>query len=414
MGKRLLSVSVLIVSCCVLANNRVWLASWFSRAEAQQEKQELDPKLQYLADRYEAYVRGAMRAEEVPGAAVAIVKDSTIVMMKGFGVKSTITSDSVDEHTVFRLASLSKGFAPILTAQFIREGCLNWDDKVISFIPYFALRSKEQAADITLRHVLSHTTGLPRHSYSNLLNMGWYYEQIFPKLKEVKIVDKPGERYNYQNVIYSVIGDVLHSATGKSYTRLLNERIFTPAGMNDASASYHGIISAEDVARPHWFYKGQGYKPIEISRNYYEVIPAAGVNASIADMAQWLQVLMGNRPEIITPEELEDVFKPEIWVNTRELRQWDGMYRAWYAKGWRVLDFPKKRIIYHGGFVNGFRTEIAFDPKEKVGIVVLSNAMSNFIGQSVQVFFDIYETTKHKDVADYRTDKYASTTANGK
>lgn len=409
MGKRLLSVSVLVLSCCVLANNKAWLVNWLNRPPQHLSEKRLDPKLQYIADRYETYVRGAMRAEEVPGAAVAIIKDSTVVMLKGFGVKSTFAEDdSVDIHTVFRLASLSKGFAPILTEQFIREGCMNWDDKVKSYLPYFELRSEEQAEQITLRHVLSHTTGLPRHSYSNLLNSGWYYEQIFPKLKEVKIADKPGTRYNYQNVMYSLIGDVLHNATGKSYTRLLNERIFTPAGMDDASASYHGILSAKDVARPHWFYKGQGFKPIEISRNYYEVIPAAGVNASIADMAKWLQVLMGNRPDIITPAELEDVFNPEIGVNTRELRDWHGMQRAWYAKGWRVLDFADKRLIYHGGFVNGFRTEIAFDPKEKVGIVVLSNAMSNFIGQSVQVFFDLYESAQQKDIADYRTAQYSS------
>lgn len=414
MGKRILSVSVLVLSCCVLANNKVWLASWWQRAKLQKHEKQLDPQLQYVADRYETYVRGAMRAEEIPGAAVAIVKDSTIVMLKGFGVKSTITQDSVDEHTVFRLASLSKGFAPILTAQFVRDSCLNWDDKVISYLPYFALRNKEQTNEISLRHVLSHTTGLPRHAYSNLLNSGWYYEQIFPKLKEVKLFGKPGERYAYQNVMYSVIGDVLHAATGKSYTRLLNERIFTPAHMDDASASYHGMLSSSDMAQPHWYYKGQGYKPIDISRNYYEVIPAAGVNASVSDMAQWLEVLMGNRPNIITPDELSEVFKPEVWVNTHEMRQWDGMYRAWYAMGWRILDFPNKRLIYHGGFVNGYRSEIAFDPKEKIGVVVLSNAMSNFIGQSVQVFFDIYEASKNKDFAEFQEEKYLTTTASGK
>jgi len=402
MGKRLLSVSALVLSCCVLANNKVWLVNWWQPAMQENPAPQLDAKWQYISDRYESYVRGAMRAENIPGAAVAIIQDSTIVMAKGFGVKSTAErQDSVDAHTVFRLASLSKGFAPILTAQFVREGCLTWDDRVRSYLPYFALRSEEQADKITLRHVLSHTTGLPRHAYSNLLNYGWYYEQIFPKLKEVKLYDKPGTRYNYQNVVYSVIGDVLHNATGKSYTRLLNERIFNPAGMDDASASYNGILSARNVARPHWYYKGQGYKPIPISRNYYEVIPAAGVNASITDMAQWLQVLVGNRPEVMTEEDLAEVFKPEIWVNMRELRQWNGMQRAWYAKGWRVLDFPDKRLIYHGGFVNGFRTEIAFDPKEKVGIVVLSNAMSNFIGQSVQVFFDLYEAAQKKDLAAY-------------
>ncbi|MBK7637347.1 MAG: serine hydrolase [Saprospiraceae bacterium] len=143
------------------------------------------------------------------------------------------------------------------------------------------------------------------------------------------------------------------------------------------------------------------------------MIPAAG-SMPVLLMAKWLQVLMGNRPDDYHPAELEDVFNPEIGVNTHELRDWHGMQRAWYAKGWRVLDFADKRLIYHGGFVNGFRTEIAFDPKEKVGIVVLSNAMSNFIGQSVQVFFDLYESAQQKDIADYRTAQYSSAAERGK
>ncbi len=393
MVKRLLIVTVLVVFCCVLANNKAWRdGNWLKLPQRHQTEKKLSPKLQEVADRYEAYVSAAMGAENVPGAAVAIIKDSTIILLKGFGVKRAGSLDSVDIHTIFRLASLSKGFAPILAAQLIQEGCLNLDDKVVSYMPYLALKTPELTQGITIRHVLSHTTGLPRHTYSNLLNSGLYYEQIFMKLKNVRPIHAPGTVYDYQNVIYSFIGDVVHAATGKSYTRLLNERIFNPAGMSDASATFNGAIEANNIAAPHWYFKNKGYAPIDISRNYYEVIPAAGVNASIYDMANWLQVLLGNRPNVATEEQLDLVFKPQIGVSTREMRDWNGqLSQAWYALGWRVLHVGDRNVVYHGGFVNGFRAEIAFDRKEKIGIVVLSNAVSSFIGDSMPRFFDIYD-----------------------
>lgn len=393
MLKKFFVLTIAVVAFSVPANNSLLMRAGLLWGKKKQVTQQpiVPPEWQALANRYETWVNQAMAAEDVPGAAVAIIKDSTVVMLKGFGLRKVGTTDSVDIHTVFRLASLSKGFAPVLTAQFVKDSCINWDDKIAGYLSYFALRTKEHTENMSIRHVLSHTTGLPRHTYSNLLNSGVYYDEIFPKLKDVRPTHKLGTYYAYQNVTYSFIGDVLHAATGKSYTRLLGERIFTPAGMDDASASFDGILISPNVAQPHNILKGGGYQLMDISRNYYEVIPAAGVNASIADMACWMQVLLGNRPDIITPAQLQEIFTPQIEVNRREMRDWPGLRRAWYALGWRILDFDDKMLVYHGGFVNGYRTEIAFDPRDKVGIVVLSNGISHFIGDSVMKFFEMYE-----------------------
>ncbi|MDX1941458.1 MAG: serine hydrolase domain-containing protein [Saprospiraceae bacterium] len=397
MFKKFFVLVIAVVAFTVPANNSLLkrAAEFFSK-KAHTIESDIEPKWQELSNNYEDWVNKAIAQEKVPGAAIAIVKDSTVVMLKGFGVKKMRTKDSVDVHTVFRLASLSKGFAPILTAQLIRDTMLDWDDKIIDHVSYFELRSKEYTDNITIRHVLSHTTGLPRHTYSNLLNAGLFYDDIFPKLKLVRPTHKIGTYYAYQNVLYSLIGDVVYSTTGKSYARLLGERIFTPTGMVDASATYDGILSSPNVAQPHNILRGGGYQLIDISDNYYEVIPAAGVNASISDMACWLQVLMGNRPDIITSEELHQIFTPQIQVNLKEMRNWPGLQKAWYALGWRILDFEDRMLVYHGGFVNGYRTEIAFDPRDKVGIVVLSNGVSNFIGDSVIKFFEMYKVMEAK------------------
>ncbi len=391
MVKKFFVLAVAVVAFSVPANNRLWKwISSFDQIEAPPAKPILDPKLQALADRYEGWVQAAMRAEQVPGAAVAIVKNDTVVLLKGFGVKKTGTTDSVGLQTVFRLASLSKGFAPVLTSMLVQEGKISWEDKIIDHFPALNLKTAYHTENLNIRHVLSHTTGMPRQSFSNLLNQGWYYDEILPKLKEVKLTHRLGEYYSYQNVAYSFIGDVIQSVTGRPYARMLETRIFEPAGMKYASATFDGILETPDLAYPHNILKGGGYQAMEISRNYYEVIPAAGVNASISDMVCWLQVLYGNRPDLISAAQLQEIFQPQVQVNLKEMRHWDGLQRAWYALGWRVLDFPHTTLIYHGGFVNGYRSEIAFDPQEKIGIVVLSNGISHFIGDSVQTFFDMW------------------------
>lgn len=391
MLKKLLVLVIVLTAFYVPANNSLWLRITGNSGDANKPAVSIDPEWISLTHRYKRWVRHAMQREGVPGAAIAIVKDSTVMMLDGFGVKKVGTPDSVDVHTVFRLASLSKGFASVLTAQYVEEGCLNWDDKIKSHVPYFALRNRSHTDNMTIRHVLSHTTGLPRHTFSNLLNQGAYYDEIFSKLREVRIPHRLGTRYNYQNVVYSLVGDVIYAATDKSYARLLGERIFEPAGMKDASATFEAMLETPNIAHPHDLQRNGRYETAEVLRNYYEVIPAAGVNASISDMAQWLQVLMGNRPDVISEAALAQIFTPQVEVNLLEMRDWQGLQRAWYGLGWRILDFDHKMLVYHGGFVNGYRTEIAFDPRDKVGIVVLSNGVSNFIGDSVEQFFNMYE-----------------------
>lgn len=351
-----------------------------------------DTAFRRIVKEYEAYVEEALAKEGVPGAAVAIIKDGKIAYLRGFGLKKTGTKDSIDVHTVFRLASLSKGFAPVLTGLMVEDGKLNWDDQVIRYLPEFSLRDKKSTAALNLRHVLSHTTGLPRHAYSNLLNDGVDYEQIVGKLKGVKLPYAVGKHHDYQNVAYSLIGDVIAKSTGSTYNELLAKRIFVPAGMKDASTGYDAIMANANVAFPHGVDKN-GYFPAEISPRYYSASPAAGVNASIYDMAQWLLLLMGHRSDVIKPATLHEIFTPQIQMPLREstLYQWRPLERAWYALGWRVMERSEdQRLIYHGGFVNGYRGEVAFSLDDQVGIVILSNGVSNFISESAPRFFDLY------------------------
>lgn len=363
------------------------------RYEVGQKAALLDPAFSQFIKDYESYLCGLLQEEGVPGAAVAVIKDSTVALIKPYGLRSATAGEPIDLHTSFRVASLSKGFTGLLSAMLVEDGALSWEEPVHEHVPALKLKTAEQAGALQLRHLLSHTTGLPRHTYSNLLNMGMAYGVIVEMLQKVEPSHPVGAYHNYQNVAFSLSGDVLQSVAGKPFGQFLEERLFQPLGMEDASASYEEFLAAENRALPHRRAVA-GFETVDIEPNYYEVAPAAGVNASISDMAEWLQLLLGNRPHLASEALLDEVFRPfiSIPVNDRVLRNWDGLQSAYYGMGWRILKLKEgMEIIEHSGYVNGYRAEIAFNRKEKIGIVLLTNAPNYTVGHSIPAFFEQYQ-----------------------
>jgi beta-lactamase class C len=328
-----------------------------------------------------------------PGAAVVVVKDTSIILMKEFGTKEVKGTDPVDSHTVFRLGSVSKGFASVVSGILVEQGFFSFDDKVVKYFPGFELKSKEQTERITIRNILSHTSGLPRHSYTDLIEKGWTIDQIAAILKEVNLTGKEGEIFAYQNAVYSMIEEVIKSTTKKDYYQILCNDIFQKCGMADASCSYDSINTRQDKALPHRAVSSTSFKEIPITKKYYNSISSGGVNASISDMAKWMQVLLGNRPDIISNKMLDQIFDPVINTSNerRFYNRWEETGASYYALGWRVIDYRGHRIIYHGGYVNGYRSEIAFDRENKIAVCALFNAPCEFTNQVVHDFFEFYD-----------------------
>lgn len=402
MGKKWLLTLLVLACLSVLTGKRSYTLELPVLSEVGFDRPEVrpDPVLEPLLESFEDFVRYRLEEEGVPGAAIAIVKDSNLIYLNTFGLKENLGYDSIDIHTVFRLASVSKGFAPVLTGMLVEEGVLDWDDRVVDYLPDFQLRSARQTEALTLRHVLSHTTGLPRHTYSNLLDDGVPYPEIRERLQQVRLTHGAGEFYNYQNVAYSLIGDIVEAATGKSYQALLQEKIFAPLEMKDASASYEEMVYGDNFALPHRR-RYSHYEPTDLSRTYYDVSPAAGVNASITDLSRWLRFLLGHRPDLLSEKTLAEVFRPHVDIPWKDktLGNWRSlMDRAHYALGWRVLECGPDELIYHGGYVNSFRAEVALLPADGLGIAVLSNAPSRFISDCLPVFFELYQDFQRERV----------------
>ena len=165
--------------------------------------------------------------------------------------------------------------------------------------------------------------------------------------------------------------------------------------MKDASTGYRGLVWNRNVAFPHDRVNGE-YYPLPLNTGYYNLLPAAGVNASIDDMGKWLAALLGTYPKKIDTAVLNLISTPQIYTPLKwnYTRFWDPIKDRYYSYGWRIFDYKGKRILYHGGYVRGYRAEIAFCPDEKTGIAFLLNSPNRLASQVVPTFFNLYLETK--------------------
>lgn len=351
----------------------------------------VNPYVYAVVEEYGEFIRQAIQRGQAPGAAVAIIKDTSIIYLNAFGLKQVGTTDSIDIHTVFRLGSVSKSIASVLAGTLVDKQLIRWDDPIIHYYPEFQLKSPEHTQKVTVRHVLSHTTGLPYHAYTNMIEERIPLDTLLANLKSVSLFGEPGQIYSYQNVGYSLIEKVVENSTHESFEDALQEFVFEPLHMHNSSASYAAIIQNPNVARPHQ-YARKRWVPVKISDTYYNAAPAGGINASIADMALWLQALMSGSGVLMSDTTLQELFEPQVRAisKNRNFYRWKRPRASYYALGWRVINFPNETLLYHGGYVNGYRSEVAIDQKNRVAICVLINSPGALADISVPEFFKRY------------------------
>ncbi len=346
------------------------------------------------AKEFDRYFRQLMKQQGIPGGAYAIVDGDHVVAMSTYGVRIKGKSGKVDTHTVFRLASVSKTFAASMAAVLEHEHKFSWDDRVVSFVPQLSFKTPSLSRQLQVQHLLSHSSGLTPNAYDNYLEDNKPLSKILPKFANIDPRCKPGTCYGYQNVLFSLIGDVIKKATGTTYERQLKERFFAPLKMQDASLGWDSFMASNNRAAPH-VQTGRGWRAVKVEKEYYLAAPAAGVNASISDMAQWLKAQMGYYPKVLSPAVIDDITTERV-ATQRHMRHriWrDYLTHAGYGLGWRLYSIGDDRIIYHGGWVAGFRAAVAYSEKRKIGIVILMNAESRVISDLTANF--VIDITGH-------------------
>lgn len=308
--------------------------------------------------------------------------------MQTWGVRSIDTREAVHTDSVFRIASMSKTFAGASAALLVDQNYQSWDTKLTDLFPSMNLGTRRSSSGITLKHVVSHSTGLMPHSYSNLLDDGVSYERIKPSFSKIPTVCKPGECYGYQNVVFSIIADVVEQSTGESYEKFIYDQIFRPLGMITASVGLEAYLENDEATQPHRRSRG-AWHTTSTNPAYYSVAPASGINASIFDMSMWVRANLGAFPEVLSPDFLSQLHEPIIATpRGNYFNRWSGLEKAYYATGWRVFDYKGQRVIHHGGGVRGYRSEMAFVPEANIGLVLLFNAESNLANDIVPAFLD--------------------------
>ncbi|WP_374763715.1 serine hydrolase domain-containing protein [Yunchengibacter salinarum] len=324
--------------------------------------------------------RAEIREAGVPGAAYAIVAGGEVLDIGATGTRSLKSGGAVGPDTVFPLASVSKTFAGTLAGRMVASGTLDLDDRLAAHVPRFQLLRKQDTDALRLEHVLSHGTGLVPNAYDNLLEAGRPVTEIVQRFRGLKPMCQPGSCYGYQNVMFSLFAPVVERLTDQDYADAVRDQLLQPLGMKHSSVGAAGFQAAQDRAMPHAKWRG-GWHQIRPSTEYYKVAPAAGVNASVRDMARWLKAHMGARRDVVSDAVRRIITTPRIQTR-RELyrRLWrEHLTDAYYGLGWRLYHFEGDLVVHHGGGFDGYRTAISYLPDFDVGLVILMNGNARAI-----------------------------------
>ena len=355
-------------------------------------------EIEDIVNKYDSIISSEIKKSGTIGAAIVITYKNEVALLKCFGVQKKGEKNAINKNTVFRLASVSKPVTGVLAGILADEGTIKLNDKVIEYLPNFKLKNTENTQQITIAHLLSHASGLVPHAYDGMVEDHVSIGKIMKKLDEVDIAAAPGILYGYQNVMFSLYDTIARAKTSKDYSTLIDEKVFEPFGMKDASTNFSDFKNNKNKAYPH--FGGNGiFHPINLNNKYYNTAPAAGVNASIADMSQFLLTLLDDKSSAIDDNVRELIFTPQIKspLSYKYLRRWEKVQSKHYSLGWRIIGYKNRKVAYHGGYVRGYRAEIALCEEEEIGIAFLSNSPTDVGSKTVPTFLNLFFKLKDKE-----------------
>lgn len=353
-------------------------------------KKKTSKNFKILVKKYDHIIDSILTKNGTMGAAIAIIHNDKIQYVNCHGLKNSKTKEAIDEHTVFRLASVSKTISGVLAGILIGENIIHLEDKIIDYLPQFKLKDSASTQNLNISHILTHTTGLVPHAYDNLIEDNVSYTTVIEKLDDVNIYASPGELYAYQNVTFSLLDTISAIATKSNFKNLMQSYVFTPFCMQDASVGFEPFRDNTNIAHPHQKIAKNRFAQLKLNDHYYNTIPAAGINASLSDMSQFIQSILSSKENYQSLT--ETIFTPRIITPLRRsyLREWDNVQSKHYGLGWRIIGYKDRTIAYHGGYVKGYKTEIAICEEENIGIVYLSNSPDKSASISIPTFLKMY------------------------
>jgi len=340
------------------------------------------------------YIAKAQAEWNVPGIAVAIVKDGKVVLSKGYGVLEAGKDQPVDANSLFAIASNTKAFIASSIGTLVDQGKIGWKDKVRDYLPYFELYDNYASSEATIEDLLSHRLGLGTFSGDVI----WYKSNLSAEdvVKRAKFVPQAygfRDGYGYSNLMFITAGEVIKAVTGKEWHEYVQETFFGPLEMGRTITSTESLSNTNNYATPHKAIRDEN---LVIDWAKWDNMGAAGgIISSANDMAKWMNFqLMGtSEPSSVLAKETQNlIWTPHNSYTVSESQKLAKPGRNFnsYALGWGVSDKDGRRIIAHGGGYDGMYSRVAMMPEENLGIVVLTNGMRGISNVITDYVMDAY------------------------
>jgi CubicO group peptidase (beta-lactamase class C family) len=352
----------------------------------------------------DSYIEKAMGDWQVPGLAIAIVRDDQVIYHKGFGVRDIDRNDRIDKKTMFAIASNTKAFTVHALGLLVQEGKISWDDPVLKYLPDFQLYDPLVTRKITIRDLLCHRSGLGTWA-GDLVWWGSTYtrDNMNERIRFIEPVDDFRATYHYNNLMFLVAGQIIPEVTGSSWDNFLKERIFLPLQMRNTNTSIKDLDLSGNVALPHTVRNNEvvsvPYVNVDISG------PAGSINSCTADLVHWLQLQLDvgvfNGKQIIKQEIINEIRKSHIMVpisdKARNINPHTQL--SAYALGWFLRDFRGRMVVDHTGGLDGMYSYLGFMPGENIGIVILTNLDSHMLMRALA--YHVYDMLLNLDFQDW-------------
>lgn len=309
----------------------------------------------------------------IPGLSLAIVKDDKVIYLKGLGVKDFEKNNPVTPDTRFAIGSSSKAFTSMLAVMSADDGKLSLDDSPKKFLPYFTLRDEDAAAKITLRDLLAHRSGLNRTDLAMVTGM-LNREELIKVAGMAKPTAKLGEKFQYQNIMYTAAGEAVAKAQNSTWDDLIANRIFKPLGMKNSDTSIDAMQKSRDFSFGYDYNTATKVTRKLPQRAIPAAAPAGAINSSARDMTQWIRLMLANGVidgrRLVSEKGFEELTRKQINIaGTVD-----------YGLGWFLRQWNGHKVVEHGGNIDGFNAQVALMPDQKLGFVLLTNVTASALG----------------------------------
>ena len=319
----------------------------------------------------ESWIKAQMEYRELPGMSIGIVYDQELIYSKGFGFSNLELKTPATPKTVYRIASITKTFTATAIMQLRDDGKLSLDDPIKKYLPWFEIKNPfPEAPEITIRHLITHTSGLPREAA-----FPYWTDRKFPTIEEIasalpnqEMIYASETKYKYSNLGLALAGEIVSVVSGVPYEKYIHENILESLHMESTSV-FLSEKEKTEIAIPYSKRLSDGTRKIMPFTDSKGISSAANISSNVEDLSRYVSLQLRNGKQ-----EGSQILKGSTLSEMHRIQWLNESWTSGHGLGFGVWKHDKYTVVGHGGWVAGNRTQISFIPKEKTGVIVMTNS----------------------------------------